>query len=219
LEVDLKFIITNEPTEEIFALSERQTEDVLLFGFDKTIATEDILRGLLRKSSAHIGIYYGNKDLNQMDGRILLPYSGSWHDKLAVKWTKRIVSIFPHQVIVLLINHPSEGLDFMESGNLKAFSNFYVVKREGDKMSAIVDELKNNSAITFLITGEVTDDESSGVQDSLEVLRTLAHVHCPFFLCSSKKERKHSPTSSDKSSLHDTELGSAVTGTTEGTFV
>lgn len=68
---------------------------MILFGFDDTITTEDILRSLLKtvcelchrnkfiinfivllQSLCHIGIYFGNKDLGQTQGQILLPYSG-----------------------------------------------------------------------------------------------------------------------------------------------
>ncbi len=36
------------------------------------------------QSNAHIGTYYGNKDLSQVEGRILLPFSGTIIEKFTV---------------------------------------------------------------------------------------------------------------------------------------
>jgi len=218
LEIGLKAIITNEPSDEILNVADRELEDVLLFGFDKTLPTEDILRNAFHKAAAHVGVYYGNKDLSQLGGRILLPYAGSVHDKLAVKWTKKVVSIFPHQIIVLLINHTADGLDFLQTDHPKALPNHYIVSRSGDRMSAIVEELKSNAAITLLITGEIADQEGNlaGPHDPIDALYELTHIHCPFLLCSSRKDRKQNIVnlqSPEKESLHSAELKSVSTST------
>lgn len=85
---------------------------------------------------------------------------------------------------------------------LSFLCSVYVVSREGDRLTAITEELKANPAINLLVTGELSGKLISAYfevplmfavdeddDNHIEVLHALTHIHCPFFMCSSKKPR------------------------------
>lgn len=189
-----RFFTTNNPAREILEKSEETLKDAIILGYDKTLASQGIIKNLLKESSAHLCVYFAHKKFeHKAVGRILVPYSGSLHDKLAIKIARRFVTAHPQEVIIMLIDQDPTPLEFLQQDNPKAFPNVYIVSKTGARMNAIKEELSNNTNISLLITGDISVGES--IEGRIELLNEFTRVHCPVLFCSSKKSRKQAKAS------------------------
>jgi len=184
----LRYLISSEPAYELVHYVNNKSEDIVLIGFDQTDQGAELIRSLLRKAvGSHIGILFCKQDFTGQSKTIILPFSGSHHDHLAVKWARRICAIYPAKVVLILFNGiVVETLPFLNPSDPTAFRNFSVVAYLGsDKVAAIVEEVAKHPDVGLVITGQIDD-----VDNHIDVLSSLTeNVYCSFLYCSSAKAR------------------------------
>jgi Kef-type K+ transport system membrane component KefB len=205
----LKYLCAADFAGELIHYVNNKQEDVTLIGFDQTNQGEELITALLRRAKGHVGVFSCRHDFGSEAKTIILSYTGSVNDRLAVKWVKRICAVYPSKVIVILNGILAESLDFLNPALPDSLKDCEVHQNNGpDRLGAIVEEVARRKDVSLLVTGAETDNP-------IQLIRTLQKdVYCSFLYCSAARSITRASSQNQLRSSRSSESGGAEIVTT-----
>jgi hypothetical protein len=162
-----EYLVTTTPVDEVLERVNQGQDDIVLVGDDETDVTHHIIAHLLAQATRPVAIYRG-ADVGNKVRRIMMPYRGTSHDRIALEFTRAMANATSHPEIVILLlpgapNH--NEIDFLTEENYFGQNATVTVRDERNEnelltMDVIQNAVEDLGDIELLIMGRIDEGDS-----------------------------------------------------------